>query len=137
QQDRDTLVREQARLPELEKPAGQQQAVLDKAEQHCENSRRQLQETAPVLEQVRRLDQRLQEQRRLIAAEQQGCKADQAALKQLHGQRTHLQAQLDQAGQALQGVQQYLLQHARDQWLVGGLAGVREQLDGLLERQQE
>lgn len=137
QQDRDTLVREQARLPELEQAAGQQQAVLDKAVQHCENSRRQLQETAPVLEQVRSLDQRLQEQRRLIAAEQQGCKADQAALEQLHGQRTHLQAQLDQAGQALQGVQQYLLQHARDQWLVGGLAGVREQLDGLLERQQE
>src|SRR5690606_17071516 len=50
------------------------------------------------------------------SAVQPCCSADRAALEQLHGQRTHLQAQLDQAGQTLQEVQQYLLQHARDQW---------------------
>src|SRR5690606_10252613 len=130
QQDRDTLVREHARLPELEQAAGQQQAALDKAVQHCENSRRQLQEAAPVLEQVRSLDEREQQQWRLIGAAQRGCKSDRAALEQLHGQRTRMQAHLDEVGQTLQEVQEYLLRDARDQWLVGGLAGVREQLDG-------
>ena len=137
QQDRDTLTKEQQALPALEADARRQAEELQNAEQHCRTSRQALTDAAPLLQQVRSIDQSLAEQRRVIEAEQQARQQDSQALEQLRAQRAAEHRKLEQANERLRQVQDYLQQHARDEWLVSGLAGVKEQLQGLLERQQD
>ncbi|MFA5679360.1 MAG: AAA family ATPase [Pseudomonas sp.] len=137
QQDREALSREQHALPALEKSALEQAEALKAVEQHCTQSRQRLTDAAPLLQQVRSLDQTLADQTRTISVEQQACDQETDAIKTLCKQRATEQQKQNKATERLQRVQQYLQQHARDEWLVSGLAGVREQLESLLDRQRD
>src|SRR5690606_967618 len=137
QQDRGALAAQQQALPALETAAREQKDILLGAEQACLQHRQQLSDAAPLLQQVRSLDQGLAELGRRISAEQQASGKETAAIEALRRQRRTEQEKLDRTEQQLREIQDYLQQHARDEWLVSGLAGVREQMHGLLERQQD
>ena len=137
QQDRDALIAEQQRLPALEAAVEQQLALLQQAEQHCQQSRQQLNDAAPLLQKVRSLDQTCADQLRLIDAEQQACEQDATAIENIRKQRSAEQRKQESALQQRTGIDAYLARHSADEWLVGGLAGVQEQLQGLLERQRD
>ena len=47
------------------------------------------------------------------------------------------QEKCSKAHETLELVNGYLKEHAPDEWLIGGLAGVEEQVSGLLSRQNE
>ena len=136
QQDRSALAAEQQALPALESAALQQAEILDKAEQHCAQSRQALTDAAPQLQKVRSLDQTLADQARTIKAEQQACDAAASDIELIRKQQADEQHKHAAANQQLQQVQDYLQQHARDEWLISGLAGVKEQIQGLLDREQ-
>lgn len=137
QQDRSALETQLQALPALEAAAQQQAEQLQAAEQACINSRQQQTEAAPLLQQVRSVDQTLAELQRRISAERQVCDKESAAVDALRDQRAAEQKKHEQAGAQARRVEDYLQQHARDEWLVSGLAGVSEQLHGLLDRQQQ
>lgn len=136
-QDREALAIEQQRLPALEAALEQQALLLQQAEHQCQQSRQQLNNAAPLLQKVRSLDQTCAEQLGLIQAEQQACEQDAAAIESIRKQRSEEQRKQEAAVQQRSGVDAYLAEHSADEWLVGGLAGVQEQLQGLLERQQD
>ncbi len=48
-----------------------------------------------------------------------------------------MQEKRSEAQKTLELVDSYLKEHAQDEWLISGLAGVEEQLDGLLPKQKE
>jgi len=48
-----------------------------------------------------------------------------------------VQEKRSEAQKTLELVDSYLKEHAQDEWLISGLAGVEEQLDGLLSKQKE
>mgnify|MGYP003433283886 FL=1 len=48
-----------------------------------------------------------------------------------------MQEKRSEAQKTLELVDSYLKEHAQDEWLISGLAGVEEQLDGLLSKQKE
>ena len=48
-----------------------------------------------------------------------------------------MQERRSEAQKTLELVDSYLKEHAQDEWLISGLAGVEEQLDGLLSKQKE
>mgnify|MGYP003536117790 FL=1 len=48
-----------------------------------------------------------------------------------------MQEKRPEAQKTLELVDSYLKEHAQDEWLISGLAGVEEQLDGLLSKQKE
>ena len=48
-----------------------------------------------------------------------------------------MQEKRSEAQKTLELVDSYLKEHAQDEWLISGLAGVEEQLDGLLSKQRE
>src|SRR5690606_19987843 len=130
QQDRQALSKEQQALPTLEADHRQQADALHSAEQRCRAARQALIDANPLLQQVRSIDQRLADQQRTIEAEQLARQQDSQGLERLRAQREAEQRKLEQATQRLGQVQDYLQQHARDEWLVSGLAGVKEQLQG-------
>ena len=48
-----------------------------------------------------------------------------------------MQEKRSEAQKTLELVDSYLKEHAQDEWLISGLAGVEEQLDGLLSKKKE
>ncbi|HPB97143.1 MAG TPA: SbcC/MukB-like Walker B domain-containing protein [Polyangiaceae bacterium] len=125
------------------KVAGLQSLVTERAEalknaaQQSLLAKQALKEAGPQLQEVRALDQRLAEQRKMAAEEQKAC--DKAAATLQAHEKAHGSEQIkrENTGKVLQLASSYLETHAQDEWLVGGLAGVEEQVKGLVDKQKE
>lgn len=124
-------------LPELEAAAGKQAEALKLAEQHCLAAKEKVKEAAPLIQRIRSLDQKLADLQKAVSEAEQDCRSEAAKLEanRLAGRterekRCAIQKKLDV-------IKAYLREHARDEWLVSGLAGVEEQLNGLLVRQKD
>ncbi|MDY0389971.1 MAG: AAA family ATPase [Desulfobulbus oligotrophicus] len=135
--DQGKLVREEKMLPQLEAAATHQAREHKAAEQQTMRVKEELKKAAPVLQKVRLLDQRLADQQQTVAEGEEECRQDalkieasRQALAQEQHKRIHTEQQLQQADQ-------YLSEHAQDEWLISGLTGVEEQLQTLCAQQQE
>jgi len=135
--DRKALKAEEEALPELESSAGKQAESLKSAEHHTARVKEELKAAAPLIQKVRSLDQKLAGQKKDVSEGEKGCQKDarkidadkQAALKE--------REKLSGAQKTLELVNGYLEEHARDEWLISGLAGLDEQLSSLISRQKD
>jgi exonuclease SbcC len=135
--DRNALLEQQQTLPGLESQALSLAQAAQAAEQHTAACKAALVAMAPTLQQVRALDQSIADRRTTLTQAQQQYLRDSDAIE--HDKRAR-QAQYDQrarAAERLDTVRRYLTDHAQDAWLVGGLAGLEEQLNDLLARQRD
>jgi len=135
--DRAALKTEEESLPELESTAKKQAEALKSAEQQTARTKEELNAAAPTLKTVRFLDQKLADQKKAVSEGEDGCKKDAAKIDADKKARLEVQKKRSKAQEALDLVDGYLMEHARDEWLIGGLAGVEEQLNSLLSRQNE
>ena len=135
--DKEALKTGNAGLPGLESSAGAQAEVLKSAEQRTARAREELTAAAPVLRKVRLLDQQLAERKKAAAEAEEACARDMAKLGAARQARLRELERRAGAGETLEAAEKYLKEHGRDEWLAGGLAGVEEQLNGLLLGQQE
>ncbi|MGR7919645.1 AAA family ATPase [Zobellella denitrificans] len=135
--DRDTLKAEEEALPKLESSAGEQTEVLKSAEQQTAWAKEALKSSAPTLQKVRSLDQTLADQKKAVSEGEEGCKKDAAKIDADEQARLKEQQKRIKAQETLELVDGYLKEHGQDEWLISGLAGVEEQLGGLLSRQKE
>lgn len=135
--DKEALKTEEEALPGLESSAKEQAETMSAAEQQTARAKEQLKAAAPILQKVRSLDQKLADQEEAVTAGDEACKKDSAKIDADTQTRLKEQEKRIKAQQALELVDGYLKEHARDEWLIGGLAGVEEQLRGLLSRQSE
>ena len=136
-EDRHALQAAETALPALEEGTRQQAESLQAAEQHTVKAREALQHAAPVLQAVRALDQHLVEQEKLIRQGEAGCRNQADAIAAEQQNRRKKEEERVDAKKTLDSVEGYLQEHGRDAWLVGGLAGVEEQLAGLLATQRD
>lgn len=135
--DRVKLSSEQAALPGLEADVRNLEETLGEAGRKTAEAKEQLKTAAPLLQQVRLLDQSIDAQARTVAENAAEVAKD---IDRIGKDRTAVQAERekrDAAGEELKNVTRSLEERARDEWLVGGLAGVEEQLKTLIERQKE
>ena len=135
--DKEALKTEEEALPGLESSAKEQAETMSAAEQQTTRAKEKLKAAIPILQKVRSLDQRLADQEKADTAGDEACKKDSAKIDADTQTRLKEQEKRIKAQQALELVEGYLKEHARDEWLIGGLAGVEEQLRGLLSRQSE
>ena len=124
-------------LPGLEASTREQAEALAEAQQQTAAAREALAAAAPVLLKVRALDQRLAEQQKSVAEGENDCRKDAERIGAVTKERDERLEKRAGAHEALERVEAYLKEHAQDEWLVGGLAGVEEQLNGLLAKQGE
>ncbi len=136
-EDQAALEAEEKTLPELEAAAGKQAASLKEAERQTGKAREELQIAAPILKKIRALDQKLAAQKKTVAEIEESCKKDAAKIDADKQARRKEQEKRTEAEKNLKLADGYLKEHARDEWLIGGLAGVEEQLGSLLSRQRE
>lgn len=120
-----------ARLPALESAAQAQAATLKATEHHTEQAKAALLSAAPLLLQVRALDQQLETQSQTVADIQARCQHDAAKIDTLQQSKIAVQTQATAAAKQQAKADRYLQTHAADEWLLSGLAGVEEQLQQL------
>lgn len=135
--DRDALIAEEEALPELESSAREQAEALKLAEQQTARAKETLKAAVPALQKVRSLDQKLADQKKAVSEGDKGCKKDEARIDDNKRARLKEQEKRIKYRETLGLVDGYLKEHAQDEWLISGLAGVEEQLGGLLSRQNE
>jgi len=135
--DRAVLKTEEEALPGIESSAKEQAEALKSAEQQTAQAKEELKAAAPTLQKVRSLDQKLADQKKAVSEGDEGCKKDAAKIDTDKKARLEEQDKRSKAQETLDLVSDYLKEHAHDEWLIGGLAGVEEQLSGLLSKQNE
>jgi len=135
--DRAALKTEEEALPGLESSAKEQAEALKSAEQQTARAKEDLKAAAPTLRKVRSLDQKLADQKKAVSEGDEGCKKDADKIDSDKQARLEEQEKRSKAHETLVLVDGYLKENAKDEWLIGGLAGVEEQLSGLLSKQNE
>ena len=135
--DRAGLKTEEEALPGLESSAKEQAEVLKSAEQQTARDKEALNVATPTLQKVRSLDQKLADQKKSVSEGDDACKKDAAKIAADNITRLEEQEKRSKAHETLEIIGCYLKEHAQDEWLIGGLAGVEEQLSGLLSKQNE
>lgn len=135
--DRAGLKAEEEALPGLESSAKEQAEVLKSAERQTVRAKEELKAAAPALQKVRSLDQKLADQKKAVSEGDEGCKKDAARIDTDNKARLAEREKRSKAHETLERADGYLREHARDEWLIGGLAGVEEQLNGLFFKRKE
>jgi len=135
--DRAALKTEEEALPGLESSATKQAESLKSAEQQTARVKEELKAAAPTLQKVRSLDQKLAVQKKAVSESDAGCKKDAGKIDADKKARLEEQEKRSKAHETLELVDGYLNEHAQDEWLISGLAGVEEQFGGLLSKQKE
>jgi exonuclease SbcC len=135
--DKTALKNEELSLPELEVSTKKQAEVLQLAEQKTAKARENLKVALPILQKVRILDQKITDLNKAVLEEDKGCKKTANSIDTARKKLIKLQEEKSKAHKELDIVDNYLKEHAHDEWLIGGFAGVEEQLKGLLSKQNE
>lgn len=135
--DRETLKTEEESLPQLESSALEQAESLKLAEKQTANAKQELSDAAPLIRKIRSLDQKLADQKRIISENEENCKRDAARIDADKQARLKEQEKRAKAENNLKLAVSYLKEHEQDEWLIRGLAGVEEQLNGLHSKQEE
>nr|WP_198923690.1 SbcC/MukB-like Walker B domain-containing protein [Rappaport israeli] len=135
--DRAGLKTEQEALPRLESFAKEQTKALKLAEQQTIQAKEALKSATPILQKIRALDEKLSAKKKTLEQENESYKK---AIITIEADKKAQIEELEKRAKAyasLAFVEDYLKEHAQDEWLISALAGVEEQIDGLLFKQDE
>lgn len=135
--DQTALTTAEAALPELETSANTQAEALKAAEQLTRKSKEDRKTAAPLIQQIRSLDQTITEQTKAVSDGADVCTKEVAKIETDKQARLKEQEKRTGAVKKLDAAKRYLTENARDEWLISGLAGIEEQFGTLLSRQQE
>ncbi len=124
-------------LPELEFSAKKQAESLELAERQAVEVKEELKTAASLIQKVRSLDQKLADQEKAVSESEESCQKDAANIFADTQNRLEEQIKRSEAQKTLELVDGYLKKHAEDEWLISGLAGVEEQLNGLHSKQND
>ena len=136
-EDQKSLNAEEKKIPSLEISLKQQAEVLKTAETRTITEKDRLKAASPLLQKVRALDQTLSSQKESVAQSEEACTKAAAVIDAQKQNRLKEQKKCTGAEKNLEAIDAYLKLNSQDEWLIGGLAGVEEQFNGLLSRQKE
>jgi len=135
--DQALLKAEKTVLPELEESAGTQAKALKAAEQLTLGAKKNMKAEFPLIQKIRSLDQKIEEQTDAALEDAETYAKEVEKLEASKQTREKEQKRRIAAEKMLETAEQYLKEHAEDEWLISGLAGIEEQFGNLLARQQE
>lgn len=131
------LKKEKEKLPGLESSVKEHIKAMELAELQTKQVKTTLKEAAPVLQKIRSLDQKIKDHEKAILEIEKGCERDEAKINADKKTRIEEQEKRTNALATIDIVDAYLKKHKEDEWLIGNLAGIEEQLNGLISKQNE
>ncbi len=126
-----------ATLPEQEASLKKQDAIFQAAGQRAAQAKAELMRAAPLIRAVRLLDQKIAEHARYLQELAVSREQEAAQIKAVQTTQEGEKQKKIAAAKQLQATQHYLKEHAKDEWLISGLAGIQEQLAVLTEKERE
>ena len=135
--DQAALKTDQAALPELESSANTQTEALKSAEQLTLKAKEELKTAAPLIQKIRSLDQKIAEQTKAVSEGADACTKEAGKIETDKQSRVKELEKRTAEEKTLEAAELYLKENVRDEWLISGLAGVKEQFGSLLAKQQE
>ncbi len=135
--DQASLKAEGEALPELQSSVREKAESLNSSEEETVKTKMELKAAAPLIFKVRSLDQKIAEQKNTVSEAEEDCKKDTATVDSDRRARLNELEKLTEASKNLERAESYLREHAEDEWLISGLAGVEEQLNRVVFKQQE
>ena len=126
-----------ATLPAQEASLKKQDAVFQAAGQRAAQAKAELMRAAPLIRAVRLLDQKIAEHARYLQELAVSREQEAAQIKAVQTTQEGEKQKKIAAAKQLQATQHYLKEHAKDEWLISGLAGIQEQLAVLTEKERE
>jgi exonuclease SbcC len=135
--DEKALKTEKVKLPKLESSAQQKKEALQKAEKQISKARQEQQTAAPLIQKIRALDLQLVDKKKAVEAAEADCRREDEQITSDKNIKIAEQKRRDAAKNKLIIVEEYLKTNCRDEWLVGGLAGIEEQFGNLLTVQND
>lgn len=136
-EDQKSLNAEEKKIPSLATSLKQQAESLKAAETRTITGKDTLKVAAPLIQKIRALDQTLSSQKEAVAQSEGHCTKAATTIDAQKQNQLKEQKKRTGAEKNLEGIDAYLRAHFQDEWLIGGLAGVEEQFNGLLSRQKE
>lgn len=137
EEDAAALKTEENKLPNLEDSFKKHAESLSLAEQKTQQAKEALEQAASLFQEVRSLDQTLSMQKKTASEEEKKCKEQETTIASTKQSRTKAQDKRTTIENKSKQVDDYLKEHAQDEWLIGNLAGVEEQLNSLQSKQKE
>jgi len=135
--DQACLKNEQGKLPGQEGLLKDNMEALKKAERQTYKAKEDMKEAALLIRKVRLLDQKLSEQGKAVETGETSCEKEARKIEDDRQLKRLGQDKRSKAEKELEEAEGYIDKHYRDEWLVGGLAGIEEQLKSLLLKQDE
>lgn len=135
--EENALVAARHSLPELELLLQEEAGRAEDAARASLLRRQERDTAAPVWRQTRALDQRIAANAKNLDELRGDCRQDGSAIAADRRERAKTRKSLNTAMYKRGQIAAYLAEHAADQWLVGGLAGVEEQLKELAATRAE
>ncbi len=134
-EDQAALTRKKQTLPELEAALRKSAETLKSAEQSVTRSKKERDGAGPLLQRIRSLDQSLEEMHTHAAETEDSC-TRQSALIGTNKEKLQTTTRKQKAlTENLNDIQRYLSDHAEDNRLTGGLAGIEIQIAGLQQKE--
>ena len=139
QQDKEQRVLREAlgKLPKFESAATQQNESLKRMEQQTVAAKEAFKIATPIIQNTRLLDQQVANIKRVIESNVADCNRESQQITANKRAKENELLERDRAQADLNGMQKYLQDHRRDEWLVGGLTGIEEQLKNVQLLQEE
>lgn len=134
-QDSKALEAERKTLSDLEEPAKKQGQALMTAEQCTKQAKQDKEHLSPTLQDVRKLDHTLANQRQSIDGEEKRCTKEKGEIASEEANKQREEENQSKVQSNLKLVETYLVEHAVDESLIQSLGGIREQLNTLLSKQ--
>ena len=135
--DETELKKEEATLPTVKAAAKAKTKALEIAEGLLLKTRESLKTAAPLIQNIRSLDQKLAQQTKAISEISDDCSKASAKIETEKQALKKEKEKRRKCEQSLASVIQYTKEHARDEWLIGGLTGIKEQFGSLIVRKKE
>ncbi len=123
--------------PALEALLRQKKDALHRAERRTLKVREEQKKAAPLFREIRSLDLWLTEKKKAVDNGNEHCQSDEKQIAADKRLKAAEEKKLAAAQDDLQVVEKYLAANSGDEWLIGGLAGIEEQVGSLLSFQQE
>lgn len=135
--DQSSLKTEETALPELETFANIQAETLKAAEQLTLKVKEDLKAASPLIKKIRSLDQKIAEQAKTVSKDDETCIKEADKIEANKQAIVKEKEKRSAAEKTLETAELYLKEHAQDEWLISGLAGIEEQFGSLLAKQSE
>lgn len=134
--DQKMLAEYKEALPSLNGTLNAHKNAHHETEQQVAMHKAALNEERPLIQIIRQMDQQINTHNQQIQDFTLQCTNELSKIEQDQQTLKKLQALLDVANRQLDGVHQYREKQAADEWLVSGLTGIEQQLNGLLAQHE-